>query len=169
MTSVFWDAKGILLIDYHEKGRTITGEYYYNLLEQMDAKIREKRPGLWKKKSSFTRTTHLITKVCWQWETAEFENVSAFVITTGSTTQWQADLAPKEMAASDMRNRRHVQPLPTWSTKLLILYPLIRSPYRVLSAGPAELRFFSELVTAPPLPFSSELGTGKGGVPCDVM
>ncbi|UYV76498.1 SMARCD2 [Cordylochernes scorpioides] len=43
-------------------------------------------------------------------------NVSAFVIKTGSTTQWQADLAPKEMAASDMRNRCHVQPLLTWST-----------------------------------------------------
>ncbi|UYV74442.1 hypothetical protein LAZ67_11003579 [Cordylochernes scorpioides] len=41
-------------------------------------------------------------------------NVSAFVIKTGTTTQWQADLAP--MAASDMRNRRHVQLLLTWST-----------------------------------------------------
>ncbi|UYV81379.1 hypothetical protein LAZ67_20001002 [Cordylochernes scorpioides] len=29
-------------------------------------------------------------------------------IKTGSTTHWQADLASKEMAASDMRNRRHV-------------------------------------------------------------
>ncbi|UYV65578.1 SETMAR [Cordylochernes scorpioides] len=27
---------------------------------------------------------------------------------TRSTAQWQADLAPKEMAASDMRNRRHL-------------------------------------------------------------
>ncbi|UYV79666.1 TIGD4 [Cordylochernes scorpioides] len=35
-------------------------------------------------------------------------NASTFVIKTGSTTQWQADIAPKEMAASDMRNRRHV-------------------------------------------------------------
>ncbi|UYV81347.1 SARS2 [Cordylochernes scorpioides] len=35
---------------------------------------------------------------------------------TGSITQWQADLAPKEMVASDMRNRRHVQLLLTWST-----------------------------------------------------
>ncbi|UYV83993.1 hypothetical protein LAZ67_X000844 [Cordylochernes scorpioides] len=43
-------------------------------------------------------------------------NTSAFVIKTGSTTQWQADLTPKEMAASDMRNRRHVQMLLTWST-----------------------------------------------------
>ncbi|UYV71684.1 K02A2.6-like [Cordylochernes scorpioides] len=44
------------------------------------------------------------------------EELNAFVIKTGSTTQWQADLAPKEMAASDMRNRRHVQLLLTWST-----------------------------------------------------
>ncbi|UYV60788.1 hypothetical protein LAZ67_1002321 [Cordylochernes scorpioides] len=35
----------------------------------------------------------------------------------------------------------------------LILYPWIRSPYRVLSARPAEPRFFSELVTAPPSSF----------------
>ena len=28
MASVFWDAKGIFLIDYLEKGKTITGEYY---------------------------------------------------------------------------------------------------------------------------------------------
>ncbi|UYV64071.1 WDR62 [Cordylochernes scorpioides] len=34
-------------------------------------------------------------------------NASDFVIKTGSTTQWQADLAPKEMAASDMRNKLH--------------------------------------------------------------
>ena len=27
MANVFWDAKGILLIDYHEKGRTIRCEY----------------------------------------------------------------------------------------------------------------------------------------------
>ncbi|UYV66194.1 K02A2.6-like [Cordylochernes scorpioides] len=33
-----------------------------------------------------------------------------------NTTQWQADFAPKEMAASDLRNRRHVQLLLTWST-----------------------------------------------------
>ncbi|UYV62579.1 hypothetical protein LAZ67_2001174 [Cordylochernes scorpioides] len=45
-----------------------------------------------------------------------FQNTSAFVIKTGSTTQWQADLAPKEMAASDKRNRRHVQLPLKWST-----------------------------------------------------
>jgi hypothetical protein len=34
MASVFWDAEGVLFIDYLEKGRTITGEYYSNLFNQ---------------------------------------------------------------------------------------------------------------------------------------
>ena len=35
MASVFCDAKGILLIDYLEKGRAITGEYYSHLLDPL--------------------------------------------------------------------------------------------------------------------------------------
>jgi histone-lysine N-methyltransferase SETMAR len=67
MTSVFWDAEGILFIDYLEKGKTITGEYYSDLLTRLDEKNREKRPGL-QKKSTFIRTVHPPTKVFWQWE-----------------------------------------------------------------------------------------------------
>ncbi|XP_055308260.1 uncharacterized protein LOC129572342, partial [Sitodiplosis mosellana] len=33
MASVFWDAHGIIFIDYLEKGRTITGAYYAALLD----------------------------------------------------------------------------------------------------------------------------------------
>jgi hypothetical protein len=44
--SVFWDAEGILFIDYLEKGKTITGEYYSNLLTRLDEKIHEQRPRL---------------------------------------------------------------------------------------------------------------------------
>jgi hypothetical protein len=51
MASVFWDAEGILFIDYLEKGKTITGEYYSTLLTVLDEKIREKRPGLQMKKN----------------------------------------------------------------------------------------------------------------------
>jgi len=71
MASVFWGAEGILFIDYLEKGKTITGEYYSNLLTRLDEKIREKRPGLQnkqKKKSSFIRTMHPPIKVFWQWK-----------------------------------------------------------------------------------------------------
>jgi histone-lysine N-methyltransferase SETMAR len=53
MASVFWDAKGILLIDYLEKGKTITGDYYAALLVKLKTVIGEKRPGMAKKKVLF--------------------------------------------------------------------------------------------------------------------
>jgi len=53
MASVFWDAEGIFIIDYLEKGKTITGEYYSSLLTRLDEKIREKSLGLQKKKIIF--------------------------------------------------------------------------------------------------------------------
>jgi len=68
MASVFWDAEGILFIGYLEKGKAITGEYPSSLLTRLVETIREKRPGLQKKKSSFIRTMHPPTKVFWQWE-----------------------------------------------------------------------------------------------------
>jgi hypothetical protein len=37
-------------IDYLEKDKTITGEYYSNLSTRLDENIREKRPGFQKKK-----------------------------------------------------------------------------------------------------------------------
>jgi hypothetical protein len=68
MASVFWDAEGILFIDYLEKGKIITGEYYSNLLTTLDEKIREKDSVCKRKKSSFIRTMHWRTKVFQQWE-----------------------------------------------------------------------------------------------------
>jgi hypothetical protein len=53
MALLFWDAEGILFIDYIEKGKTVTGEYYSNLLTRLYEKICEKRPGLQKKKIIF--------------------------------------------------------------------------------------------------------------------
>ena len=37
MVSVFWDAKGILFINYLEKGKSIAGEYYASLLDRLKA------------------------------------------------------------------------------------------------------------------------------------
>lgn len=53
MATIFWDAHGILLIDYLQKGRTITGAYYVELLDRLDAEIKRKRPHLAKKKVLF--------------------------------------------------------------------------------------------------------------------
>lgn len=53
MATVFWDARGIILIDYLEKGKTITGEYYASLLGQLKEEIK-KNHHIWRKKNSFS-------------------------------------------------------------------------------------------------------------------
>ena len=45
MASVFWDAKGIVFIDYLQKVQTINEEYYANLLRQLQKAIKSKQPG----------------------------------------------------------------------------------------------------------------------------
>lgn len=68
MASVFWDASGILMIDYLPKGKTINGEYYANLLDKLHQCIHQKRPGLAKKKSSSIKTTLGFTHVLKPWQ-----------------------------------------------------------------------------------------------------
>ena len=53
MAIVFWDTKGIVLIDYLEKGKTITGVYYALLLSELNDEIKNKRPHLKRKKVLF--------------------------------------------------------------------------------------------------------------------
>ena len=50
MTSVFWDAHGVLFIDYLEKGKTINSERYIGQLMRLKNEIGEKRLQLKKKK-----------------------------------------------------------------------------------------------------------------------
>ena len=45
MDTVFWDAKGVIMLDFLPKRSTITGVYYPNLLDQLRTAIREKRRG----------------------------------------------------------------------------------------------------------------------------
>ena len=45
MASVFWDAEGVLLVDYLEKAHIITGTYYANLLHQLKEKNKILRRG----------------------------------------------------------------------------------------------------------------------------
>ena len=53
LASIFWDAQGILFIDYLEKGRTINSEYYTALLVRQKEEIAKKRPHMKKKKVLF--------------------------------------------------------------------------------------------------------------------
>ena len=49
MATIFWDSRGIILIDHLQKGKCITGEYYASLLDRFDAILNEKRLHLAKK------------------------------------------------------------------------------------------------------------------------
>ena len=45
MATVFWDAQGVIMLDFLAKKSTITGAYYANLLDQLKTAVREKRRG----------------------------------------------------------------------------------------------------------------------------
>ena len=45
MCTIFWDAEGILLIDFIPQKVTITGVYYADLLHKLRLSIKEKRRG----------------------------------------------------------------------------------------------------------------------------
>ena len=45
IATVFWDAKGVIMLDFLPKRSTITGVYYANLLDQLRTAIHEKRRG----------------------------------------------------------------------------------------------------------------------------
>ena len=45
MATVFWHAKGDIMLDFLPKRSTITAEYYANLLDQLRTAIREKCQG----------------------------------------------------------------------------------------------------------------------------
>ena len=45
MATVFWDAKGIIMLDFLPKRSTITGMFCANLLDQLRTAIHEKRRG----------------------------------------------------------------------------------------------------------------------------
>ena len=53
MASVFWNAHGVIFIDYLEKGRAITGAVFSALLNRLVDKIRKKWPHLKNKKLFF--------------------------------------------------------------------------------------------------------------------
>jgi histone-lysine N-methyltransferase SETMAR len=63
IATVFWDARGIIFIDYLQKGKTITGVYYANLLDKLKEEIKSKRPHLAKKKKCCSiKTMHQYTR-----------------------------------------------------------------------------------------------------------
>ena len=67
MATVFWDAQGVIMLDFLAKKSTITGAYYANLLDQLRTAIREKRRGKLSKGVLSNRTMRESTLAKLQW------------------------------------------------------------------------------------------------------
>jgi len=46
MATMFWDMRGVLLVEFQEHGRTVNASSYCSLLERLKTAIRTKRKGL---------------------------------------------------------------------------------------------------------------------------
>ena len=68
MASVFWDAEGILFIDYLENGKTITAECYSNLLTRLDKKYSRVKTWFEKEKITFHQDNAPAHISIWQWK-----------------------------------------------------------------------------------------------------
>lgn len=76
MATVFWDRKGVLLVDFMPKGTTINAERYCQTLEKLRRAIKNKRPGMLTKGVSFhhdnarphtaNQTKELLSKFGWE-------------------------------------------------------------------------------------------------------
>ena len=67
MVTVFWDARAVIHMDYLQKGRTINGEYYTNLLDRFNEDLKEKRPHLAKKKVIFHQYNARVHTLLFPW------------------------------------------------------------------------------------------------------
>ena len=63
MATVFWDSHGVILINYIQKGKTITGAYYASLLDKLNPELAEKRSHLQKKKILFHTSAVAMAKI----------------------------------------------------------------------------------------------------------
>ena len=82
MAFVFWDAHGILFIDYLEKGKTINSDYYMALLDWLSAEIKKKRSHMQKKKVPILRakTNHSTKKASKSWGSVEMNVLRVCVL-----------------------------------------------------------------------------------------
>jgi len=71
MATVFWDAEGIVLIDYLEHGSTITEIYYADLIRKARAALRRRDEESRVMGCCFTKTMHLLTRHFKHWLPSE--------------------------------------------------------------------------------------------------
>ena len=67
MASVFWDSEGVLMIDYLERGKTVTGVYYAELIRNFAKKLRKSVGKSCPRECCFTATMRQHTPPTLPW------------------------------------------------------------------------------------------------------
>ena len=99
MASVFWDAHGILFIEYLKKGKTINIDYHMALLDRLSAEIKKNGLTCKRKNRCSTKTMHRATSPWKRWSNWMNEASNCFLthhivqiwspVTTGSLLIWK--------------------------------------------------------------------------------
>ena len=67
MATVFWNSEGVLMIDYLEWEKTVTGVYYADQIRKLCAAIKQKHRGKLRHGGFFVMTTRLPTRLLLSW------------------------------------------------------------------------------------------------------
>ena len=104
MATVFWDAQGLLLVDFSTKRKTINSEAYIKTFKKVRARIRRARPQLEMKKVYLQHVNiqpHASIKTR--------KAITAFRWTTVSHPPYSPDLAPSDYHRTIWSNERRTK------------------------------------------------------------
>ena len=90
MATVFWDAQGLLLVDFLPKGKTFTSEAYIKILQKLRARIRHARPQQLEIKKVFLQHNNARPQTSIKTRNA----ITSFRWTTVPHPLYSPDLAP---------------------------------------------------------------------------
>ena len=117
LASVFWDAQGILFIDFLEKGRTINSEYYIVLLVCLNEEIAKKQQQMKKKKCSLTKNMHRVASQSKRWQ--NYMNCILDCFRTHPILQiWPPATSGCLQTSKECSRERDLAPMKKWYRKL---------------------------------------------------
>ena len=125
LASIFWDAQGILFIDYFEKGRTINSENCIALLVSLKEKIAKKWSQM-KKKHFFTKTMQRITS--WSQRCQSYMNCTSNCFRSDPILQiWLPMTTGNLQTSKECSRERDLAPMKKWYRKRRRIFVVYRN------------------------------------------
>ena len=117
LAPVFWDAHGILFIDFLEKGRPINSEYYMVLLVRLKEEIAKNNPKRRWKKCFYAKTMQRVISPSQQWQNCTNDTLNCFPIHR-ILRIWLAVTNTCLQILKECSRERNFAPMKKWLPKL---------------------------------------------------